>query len=64
MTLKVTSDVMECLTSLHRTLSICSRCLECCAPDEREIYAELSNDAAIMLRRLNSAIKANNERTE
>jgi hypothetical protein len=59
--MRTTSELMECVVAIHRTLSICSRCLECCTPEERKIYSELSQDAALMLRKVNLAFKKENE---
>lgn len=55
--MKITSNLMECFTTVHQTLSICSRCLECCSMEERELYGQLSEDAALMLKKINKAIQ-------
>lgn len=51
--------ILKCLVAVHQTLSICSKCLECCDDDEKELYQDLSEDAAIMIKKLNKAMKQN-----
>lgn len=54
------SDLMRCLVAAHQTLSVCSRCLECCDINEREIYNDLSKDAASMIKKINKVLRETN----
>lgn len=45
-------ELFKCLVSVQRTLSVCSKCLECCNENEKEFYGELSEDAARMIKKI------------
>ncbi|MBU3230421.1 hypothetical protein CAY60_004785 [Shouchella clausii] len=49
--------LIKCLLSVHKTLSICSKCLNCCNGKEKELYAELAETSAVMINKLRDAIK-------
>jgi len=44
--------LFKCLVSVQRTLSVCSKCLECCNEEEKELYGDLSVDAAAMIKKI------------
>ncbi|MBG9785035.1 hypothetical protein ABD70_14600 [Alkalihalobacillus lehensis] len=45
-------NTLACIVSLHQTLSICSKCLECCNEKDRVIYGGLAQDTAKMIYKL------------
>jgi hypothetical protein len=47
-------ELLKCLVSVQRTLSICSKCLEYCNEEEKEFYGDLSVDAAHMIKKIKS----------
>lgn len=51
-------NLLQCLVTAHSTLSICSRCLECCSPEEEVLFGELSEDAARMIQKINKEFKS------
>lgn len=48
--------MLNCLTLIHKTMSVCSKCLECCSPEEKVLYGELSKDSARMAKRIKDHI--------
>ncbi len=49
-------NTLTCLVSLHHTLSICSKCLECCNEEDKAIYGDLAQDTAKMIYKLKNNI--------
>lgn len=33
-----------CLASVHQTIAQCSKCLECCTEQEKEVYMQITKD--------------------
>ncbi|SPT81552.1 Uncharacterised protein [Niallia circulans] len=46
--------IFKCIVSVHQTLSVCSKCIDCCDPLEEQLYADLAKDAALMIKKLNN----------
>ncbi len=44
--------LLTCLSLIQQTLSVCSKCYECCNDEQKEIYGELSEDAARMSKKI------------
>lgn len=53
-------QMLNCLVQVHQTLSICSKCYECCNEEEKTLYGELSEDAARMIKKIKKHM-SNNE---
>lgn len=45
-------NLFKCLVSLQNTLSVCSKSLDCCTQEEKDLYGELSEDVARMIKRV------------
>lgn len=49
--------LLNCLAKAHSTLSTCSKLLDCCTQtDEKRLYGELSEDAAIIVKKIRNEI--------
>ena len=57
-------EIFSCLASVQQTLSVCSKCLECCDPKERELFGELSEDSARMAKKLKEYISTSKNETK